>query len=460
LFFNASIGIDLSPHGIRVVVLKGSFKGVQATARKDFHVGPGKLPSDAAAEMAAFIAGFVREHGIGAAPMYAAIPGENCIMREITFPRAVRENLRGTLRYEMEKYVPFSVDDVCFDSAVISEDRDAEKINVLLAVLKKTELDSWMQLSDRLEAAFSGITIAAAGVVHYFQHQYPDAGGPVIILHLRDDRFDLIHIRDHALVYARTVRIPDPGTDIFPLAATQLEQAGRTFGTEAQQIRFKVFGKTETAALETHLADLSRFKLIGSPPRDPDLPGGDAVTAVGVALKGMQKAPAWLEFMPSDRRRKPDRRGVILMLLLCAVLVLSGVAWAGNHYLGRRAALDRLDREIARVQSAAEVVRKKEAEIERTSANLDFLSGLRPGNRFVLDVMRELTETIPESAWLREFRLSGDAVTLTGQADSASALIPLLEESPLFTDVKFLTTIRKDRDGKEVFRIGLTLKKK
>jgi Tfp pilus assembly protein PilN len=78
----------------------------------------------------------------------------------------------------------------------------------------------------------------------------------------------------------------------------------------------------------------------------------------------------------------------------------------------------------------------------------------------VLDVMRELTEQIPESAWLREFRLSGDAVTLTGQADSASALIPLLEESPLFTDVKFLTTIRKDRDGKEVFRIGLTLKKK
>ena len=459
MFFNTSIGIDLSPDGIRIVVLKGSFNGVRAAARKDFHVGAGKHPSDAAADMAAFIDGFVREHGIGAAPMYAAIPGENCIMREITFPRAVRENLHGTLRYEMEKYVPFSADDVCFDSQVISEDRDAEKIGVLLAVLKKTEIDPWVQLSDRLEAGFSGITIAAAGVVNYFCYQHPDADGPVIILHLKEDGFDLIHIRDHALVYARTVRIPDPETDIFLLAAAQLEQAGRTFCTEAEQIRFKVLGKTETAALEAHLTNLPRFELIGDPPKDPDLPAGEALAAVGLALKGMQKAPAWLEFMPLDRRRKPDRRGVILMFILCVVLVLSGAAWAGNHYLERRAALARLDQEIARLASAAEAVRKKETEIEQTSANLNFLSGLRPGNRFVLDVMRELTEKIPENAWLREFRLSGDAVTLTGQADSASALIPLLEDSPLFTDVKFLTTIRKDRDGKEVFRIGLTIDK-
>ncbi len=459
MFFNTSIGIDLSPDGIRIVVLKASLKGVRVTARKDFSIAAGKHPSDAAADMAAFINGFVREHGVSAAQMYAAIPGENCIMREIVFPRTVRENLRGTLRYEMEKYVPFSADDVSFDSQVISEDKDAEKINVLLAVLKKTELDPWVQLSDRLDVGFSGITIAAAGVVNYFCHQYPDVDGPVILIHVKEDGLDLIHVRDHALVYARNIRFPDPQTDIFPLAATQLEQTGRTFCPDAEKIRFKVYGDKNAPALEAHLTDLSRFEPVGGAPKDPGLSDGDAVTAVGLALKGMQKAPVWLEFMPADRRRRPDRRGVILMFILCVALVLSGAAWAGNHYLTRRATLARLDQEIARLQSAAEVVRKKEAEIEQMRANLNFLSGLRPGNRFVLDVMRELTERIPENAWLREFRLNNDTVTLTGQADSASALIPLLEDSPLFTDVKFLTTIRKDRDGKEVFRIGLTLDK-
>jgi Tfp pilus assembly PilM family ATPase len=240
LFFNTSIGIDLSPDGIHIAVLKGSFKGIRLAAHRDFQVDGDKHPSDAAADMAAFINGFVREYGIAAAGMYGAIPGENCIMREITFPRAVRENLRGTLSYEMEKYVPFSADDVCFDSQVISEDKEAEKIDVLLAVLKKTELEPWLQLSERLEAGFSGITIAAAGVVNYFQYQLPDVGGPVILVHVREGAFDLIHVRDHALVYARTVRIPDAEANIYPLAASQLEQTGRTFCTDAEQIRFKV----------------------------------------------------------------------------------------------------------------------------------------------------------------------------------------------------------------------------
>jgi general secretion pathway protein L len=115
--------------------------------------------------------------------------------------------------------------------------------------------------------------------------------------------------------------------------------------------------------------------------------------------------------------------------------------------------------EIDRLRAEADVILKKESEIDRMTAHLKYLSGLRPGNRFSLDVLRELSERIPETAWLRELRLAGDAVTLTGQGDSASELITLLEESTMFQDVKFLATIRKDRDGKEVFRIGLTLSK-
>jgi len=459
LIFNTGVGIDMTPGNISIVALKGSFTGIRVAAREDFQVDGGKNPEEAAADMAAFINGFIRGYGIAAAQVYASIPGEHCILREITFPRTVRENLRGTLVYEMEKYVPFSADDVYFDGQIIEEDRQAEKIRVLLAVLKKSDLQPWLQLSGRLETGFSGITIAPVAAANYFMYQHGSIVGPVMIIDVRDDAFDLIHIRGHALVYARTVRIPDPEADIFPLVAAHLEQAGKTFCADEMQIRFTIYGKTDAVSLGERLAGLSRFEPINDPPKAPGLSGEEAVTAVGLALKGLQKVPVQLEFMPPDLRRRPDRRGIILMLILAALLVLSGMAWIGNHFMARRAVSAHLDMEIERLRAEADVILKKESEIDRMTAHLKYLSGLRPGNRFSLDVLRELSERIPETAWLRELRLAGDAVTLTGQGDSASELITLLEESPMFQDVKFLATIRKDRDGKEVFRIGLTLSK-
>lgn len=459
MIFNASVGIDITRSSVSIAVLKGSFKGLQVAALGNFHVEGGKNSADTAADMAAFINGFIRDHGVAVARIYAAIPGEHCIMREITFPRTVRENLRGTLVYEMEKYVPFSADDVCFDSQIIEEDKDAGKIRVLLAVLKKTDLEPCLQLSSRIETGFSGISIAPVAVANYFMYQHGEAAGPVIIICVRDDAFDLIHIRDHAFVYARTVSIPDPEADIFPLVVSHLEQAGKTFCADEEQIRFTIYGKTEIVSLGEKLAGLSRFERINKSPRALGLSGEDGVTAVGLALKGLLKVPVRLEFMPPGLRRKPDRRGMILMLILGAILVLSGVAWVGNHFMARRAVSAQLDMEIERLRAEAGVVQKKEAEIDRMAAHLKYLAGLRPENRFALDVLAQLSERIPETAWLRELRLVGDAVTLTGQADSASELIPLLEESPMFADVKFLATIRKDKDGKEVFRIGLTLSK-
>ena len=82
--------------------------------------------------------------------------------------------------------------------------------------------------------------------------------------------------------------------------------------------------------------------------------------------------------------------------------------------------------------------------------------GIKGGDQLILDVLRELTETIPETAWLTEFRLTDKGIQLSGYAQSASELIPFLELSPLFEDVVFLSASTRDpRQGKERFHIGL-----
>jgi hypothetical protein len=48
-------------------------------------------------------------------------------------------------------------------------------------------------------------------------------------------------------------------------------------------------------------------------------------------------------------------------------------------------------------------------------------------------------------------------VEIQGNASYSTELIPQLEASPLFANAKFISTITKGRDGKEVFKIGFEI---
>ena len=69
-----------------------------------------------------------------------------------------------------------------------------------------------------------------------------------------------------------------------------------------------------------------------------------------------------------------------------------------------------------------------------------------------LPVLRELTELLPNDAWLTMLSLDTKGVELTGQAQAAASLIPLLENSPRLERVEFSSPVTRGRD-REQFRI-------
>jgi hypothetical protein len=67
--------------------------------------------------------------------------------------------------------------------------------------------------------------------------------------------------------------------------------------------------------------------------------------------------------------------------------------------------------------------------------------------------LRELTEALPNDAWLTTLSLDAKGVELTGAASAASTLIPLLENSPRLERVEFSSPVTRGRDNREQFRI-------
>jgi Tfp pilus assembly protein PilN len=132
--------------------------------------------------------------------------------------------------------------------------------------------------------------------------------------------------------------------------------------------------------------------------------------------------------------------------------VALALALAFAHTIKTERYLGRLTQEIHRLDPNAKVVDGLAAELARKRRVLSALESARDRRIQALPVLRELTETLPSGAWLQALTADRQGVELTGQADSASTLIPLLEASDRLERVEFTSPVTKT-DNKEQFRI-------
>ncbi len=450
MFFNSSIGIDINSRRICAVHLKGAFKGVNLVSESRCLLDESKSRQDRQSDITDFINGFIREAKFAASDLFIGISGDPMLFREIELPLAVKENLRTTLTYEIEKYIPFPSDDIYFDYQMISEDKASEKLKLLLTAAKKEALDEYLKMAESIDQGVSGIEIAAAGAANYYFYQYPEAHGPVVIVINRESGADVLMVRNRALLYAKSFAGSDDAVDAL-LAGGRLSQMRDVCIGAEKAVRLVLYGVRDIEDRRDRLA--SEFQEIITADISGGIPDHASIPAFGLALKGVRQVPVQMNLMPVGLRKKPNRTGLYVMAVLAGLLMLSGVLWTGSLFIHQRQMLKSLEAESARLKAEVSVVEQMASETREIKGNLAYLRYLRPGNRYLIEMMNELSNIIPQTAYITEFKFSGNKLVLYGMADSASELIPILEASPLFMDVAFLSAIHNSREGKEVFRI-------
>jgi general secretion pathway protein L len=191
------------------------------------------------------------------------------------------------------------------------------------------------------------------------------------------------------------------------------------------------------------------------------VPSYDIIPAYGLALKGIQEVPASVNLLPEEMRKKPSRAGYYVMFGLAGLSIFLALAWIGGAIFNTQRYIKQLDTEMERLKVEATKLEQIRGEIGKIEHQVDVLEPLRRNSLTVLDAIKELSVTIPKNAWLLRVTYSDKdkKIQIEGWADSASELIPLLDNSPLFSGVGFLSSITRSPAGKERFRIGLDLER-
>ncbi len=139
-----------------------------------------------------------------------ALKGHGVVIRFIRFPKMKVEDLRSAMKYEVEKYIPFELSDVVLDFGVVEEGfkaEDGEKMEVMLAVIKRQELEPTLEIFRNLECRLSVVDVdilSAMAALEYF-HPQDFAGGHTGLLDLGTEISTLGIVRDGKPRFVRDI---------------------------------------------------------------------------------------------------------------------------------------------------------------------------------------------------------------------------------------------------------------
>lgn len=454
----SSIGVSISPTRVTVMGLRQTLGSVRPVAREVFALDAGQ---PVAAQIEAINRRLVRlisQHRLETASRFLSVPLSSVMWRRMTLPVAARENLPDTIRYEAEKYLPIPLEELYWDFRLIDENRSAGELTVLLSVVKRSDLAPFVALAESLPGGLSGAEPTTSAIAHAFtQRDDIVPADEYGLLVFTSDQVHLLHMQAGVFQGGRTYDRPESDVDMVAVVRKGLAALRLGGGDDPETVAFPVSVCAENLSeeLQHQLQDaLPEFTWHTAAWRENDLPEPDMLAAYGLALKGLQKPADATNLMPLRLRKQPSRLGQYLMAALVALTLISGIAWGGSALLQKRFHHARLDREINRLADEVAGIERLQVDAQETRNKLEFLQAQKRGPHNVLDILKALTEIIPDSAWVREIAIASEGIRLDGYADAAAELIPLIDASPLFTDVSFLSAITKGRDGKEKFRIG------
>lgn len=165
--------------------------------------------------------------------------------------------------------------------------------------------------------------------------------------------------------------------------------------------------------------------------------------------------PLGLNLLPPNRRVKVVNRkvrlnqGLALAAVVLLMAVMAGSLWLRAHQVAElELAIDEVREEALRVQRIRD-------QINDTMESSGFLAERRTATPMAVDVLADVTRTLPDDTYLDRLVVGQNTVQMQGKSQNAQQLIERVNESPLMDAAGFRGSTRLDaRTGLEVFEIN------
>jgi Tfp pilus assembly protein PilN len=400
------------------------------------------------AKWISFIRTFLFKNEGGQERVSVSIPRETTLVRFLRLPLAAKENLAKVLEYEAPKLTPFDKDEFYSDFQVLKE--DSQWIYLIAVFVRKEDLAPYLNLLKKMGLQPISIQIPAISALNlFFYHEGQKKNEVSVLLDVNDPNFEM-NILEGA-DWKDSFHLPLPREEkeegvLRAFKRCELNDPSLSRGM------FFVYGMDAIEDRLPHFHEAHGMKGVASPPMDrievgPDETLPDYIySSVGLPLTGLMQTPFRLNLLPPEMRKKIPQYGKKASLILLCLAIILGLTWGGGIYSRYRNELEVLRAEVRKKKPEVDVVEKLQKQRAKGAAEIAEFDKITRGAVSEVQVLRELTQILPSSVWVWQYRFTGKEIEISGFADSASELIPLLDKSSIFERVEFMAPVTKERE--------------
>lgn len=155
-----SIGLDIGTQSIKCVKLKIN-NGAELVG---FDVGEGQLnPTEVLKKI---------KHSQEADLVNVSFCGSSTVIRYVNFLKMNKNELKQSLKFEAQKHIPFSLNEVNLDAEILKSDLPENKMLVMIAAIKKETMQQRLKVLDAAGLRPDVIDIDSVALINAFNFNY------------------------------------------------------------------------------------------------------------------------------------------------------------------------------------------------------------------------------------------------------------------------------------------------
>ncbi len=456
-----SVGVDFKQEQLVLTLLRRSFARIVLVDYGVYPLSPEGQREEREVQAISLVNAFVSKHQVSRERVSIAIPREKVIARFIRLPIAVKENLQKVLEYETPKYIPFEKGEIYFDYCLLNAEE--EWLHLFAVFARKADIDSYVSLLKKMGIQPLSIQIPSVAALNlFFYNKGGREGETSVLVDVGEPFLEMNLVRGKN--WEESFHLPLPKGEREKRIINTFKRSANVDPLERSTLF--VYGLGADEALPANLKEADQLKGVSRPPMDRiqvegKEPKPDKIYAsIGVPLKGLISLRVDLNLLPPDLRKKTKKVGRPLLIALTFLALFFALTWGLGAFMHYRKELEAVNDEIRKRRPAVEALEKLQKQRDEYRKEMAELVQIRSGEISKVLVLEELTRLLPDTTWIWNLKYNGKEMELSGFADSASDLIPLLDRSSLFEKVEFLAPVTKEThlrgDGnkeKERFKI-------
>ena len=346
---------------------------------------------------------------------FLGLPLKYFTLVNFSLPQAARENLDEAVRYSLMRHVPYDLDQARVN---FQANEKGDFFDISAVIIPRDTLKPFLESVQSLNITFYNVfpsiiywsRIMGDGI--YVSHG-PGYGEAVVC---QNDRIVLqtwaASTEEDAYFLDETGRllgnISDP-----PPALYLWESAGKQENI-ADKLKIRP-EEIKTIGFGSHAGHTSA----------PETAGGYEINLLPSSVLRQKKLAKYIVYA-----------GIVFFVLSLFVLPISKLAGQKRH-------LTKVESRLDRVSANADELNRIREESRQIMDSIELMAEMKKSYPSTINILRELTEVVPETAWVISLNYSNRKVTIQGDADSATAVIEGIENSPMFQEVRFSSPVTK-----------------